>query len=353
MRGRDGFRGDLHMHDAHSDGSCLSQSGHKVPCPLYKTVETAAARGLDFIAVTDHNTTSHFDEMRELQPYYDKVLLIPGREITTFQGHANVYGTTEFTSIFRLTSKTVLTIGDLLDEAERAHGLISINHPGAPTGSICMGCGWSVKGTDYKRVGAVEALNGGSGDVRFSGIPFWEQRLKEGYRLTGVGGSDSHNATWKKGRSGIGKPTTVVYAANLSERAILDGIRAGHVCLWIWRGRGTVGIGVCSYVVATASGRQRATMGRCVEGCGGSEGGVCDDSGGDREAEGGVGAGWRGDGGERVCVGWRAALGAGDCAGSGWEAAGDGESGLFELLRCGEEGKPPGFLREAQGSERT
>ena len=31
------YRGDLHMHDAHSDGSCLSQSGKKVPCPLYKT----------------------------------------------------------------------------------------------------------------------------------------------------------------------------------------------------------------------------------------------------------------------------------------------------------------------------
>src|SRR6267154_440053 len=34
------YRGDLHMHDAHSDGSCLSQSGQKVPCPLYKTVES-------------------------------------------------------------------------------------------------------------------------------------------------------------------------------------------------------------------------------------------------------------------------------------------------------------------------
>lgn len=76
------YRGDLHMHDAHSDGSCLSQSGRKVPCPLYKTVESAARRGLDFVAISDHNTISHYDDMRELQPYFDKLLLIPAREIT-------------------------------------------------------------------------------------------------------------------------------------------------------------------------------------------------------------------------------------------------------------------------------
>ncbi len=29
------YRGDLHVHTAHSDGSCLSQSGRKVPCPVF------------------------------------------------------------------------------------------------------------------------------------------------------------------------------------------------------------------------------------------------------------------------------------------------------------------------------
>ena len=67
------YRGDFHMHTAHSDGSCRSQSGQEVPCPVYKTVEAAAARGLDFIAVTDHNTTSHYDAMRELQSFFDRL----------------------------------------------------------------------------------------------------------------------------------------------------------------------------------------------------------------------------------------------------------------------------------------
>lgn len=223
------YRGDLHMHDAHSDGSCLSQAGKKVPCPLYKTVEAAVARGLDFIAITDHNTVSHFDAERELAPYFDRLLFIPAREITTFDGHANVYGSTEFID-FRLTSKYVPTFSDLMNEVERKHAILSINHPGLPTGSACMGCGWSVKDTDFSRVHVIEAINGDNADNHLSGVSFWQQRLNDGFRITAIGGSDNHNATLApEHESGIGRPTTVVYAANLSERGVLDGVLAGHV----------------------------------------------------------------------------------------------------------------------------
>jgi len=223
------YRGDLHMHDAHSDGSCTSQEGRKVPCPLYKTVEAAGARGLDFIAITDHNTVSHFDAERELAPYFDRMLFIPGREITTFEGHANVFGSTEVMD-FRLGSNYVPRFSDLLDEVERKHALISINHPGLPTGSACMGCGWSVKDTDFSRIHVIEAINGGNADGFLSGVPFWQKRLNDGYRVTAIGGSDNHNASYDPDHeSAIGKPTTVVYADELSERAVLDAISAGHV----------------------------------------------------------------------------------------------------------------------------
>jgi hypothetical protein len=218
------YRGDLHMHDAHSDGSCTSQSGVKVPCPLYKTVEAAVAQGLDFIAISDHNTTSHFDAMQELQPYFDRTLLIPAREITTFQGHANVFGPTGFID-FRLTSPTVPDLNHLLDAVEAAHGIFSINHPSQPTGEACMGCGWSVPNTDYHRIPVIEAINGNNAESRIAGIPFWQQRLNEGHRITAIGGSDNHDAT----SLSIGHPTTAVYAADLSQNAILDAIRAGHV----------------------------------------------------------------------------------------------------------------------------
>ena len=223
------YRGDLHMHDAHSDGSCLSQSGQKVPCPLYKTAETAAQRGLDFIAISDHNTISHFDAMRELQPYFDKLLLLPAREITTFQGHANVYGTTQFID-FRLTSPSVPDINQLLKRVQDLHGVFSINHPGLPSGEICMGCGWTVPNTDFSRVTAIEVVNGNLREGPGSGITLWQEELNKGFRLTGIGGSDNHDANIPRdARSAIGRPTTVIYAPALSERAILDAIRAGHV----------------------------------------------------------------------------------------------------------------------------
>jgi hypothetical protein len=249
------YRGDLHMHDAHSDGSCTSQEGKKVPCPLYKTVEAAVARGLDFIAITDHNTISHFDAERELAPYFDRMLFIPGREITTFQGHANVYGSTEFID-FRLTSKYVPKFSNLLDEVERKHALISLNHPGLPTGSECMGCGWSVKDTDFNRIHVIEAINGGNADGKLSGVPFWQQRLNDGLHVIAIGGSDNHNSSYDPDHeSAIGKPTTVVYAAELSEKAILDAIRAGHVFIDVLGSRDR-----CIAFTAT-SGSQSAMMG--------------------------------------------------------------------------------------------
>lgn len=223
------YRGDLHLHTAHSDGSCLSQSGGPVPCPVFKIVEAAAERHLDFIAITDHNTTSQYQSLRELQPYFDRVLLIPGREVTTFTGHANVFGTTEFID-FRVGSPTVPTLAALLDQVERLHALISINHPSDPSGETCMGCGWTAANTDFSRIQAMEAVNGGVSEGPTAGVPFWQAQLNRGFHLTGIGGSDTHRPEEKSAaHSGVGYPETVVYAQDLSERAILDGVRAGRV----------------------------------------------------------------------------------------------------------------------------
>ncbi|WP_156467132.1 MULTISPECIES: CehA/McbA family metallohydrolase [unclassified Phenylobacterium] len=219
------YRGDLHMHTQHSDGSCGSRMGKRIPCPLFRTLEAAAARGLDFVAVTEHNTTAHFQDLAELQPYYDDLLLIPGREITTFHGHANVFGVTAPLD-FQLGGPRAPDMNRILDQVEAAKGLISINHPALPSGEACMGCGWTAK-TDFARIPAIEAINGVVSEGPWSGIAFWEARLNAGFRITAVGGSDNHDATLPTAR-GVGTPTTVVWAENLSQDAILDGIRQGR-----------------------------------------------------------------------------------------------------------------------------
>lgn len=226
------YRGDLHMHGAHSDGSCASQSGsQKVPCPLVFTADEAVKRGLDFIALSDHNTVSQANDIRELQPYFDRLLMIPAREVTTFQGHANLFGTIDPVD-FRVGDAAVPDWNALLRQAAGLHGLVSINHPIRPNDETCMGCGWTPKGAvDLHLVQAVEAVNGIDAMLPDSGIPFWQNLLNQGYRLTAIGGSDNHDAKLTMGLLGglIGKPTTVVHADELSMRAVIEAIRAGHV----------------------------------------------------------------------------------------------------------------------------
>jgi predicted metal-dependent phosphoesterase TrpH len=220
------YRGDLHMHTAHSDGSCTSQSGKMVPCPVFVTVEDAVKQKLDFIAITDHNTISHYDAERELQPYFDQILLIPGREITTYSGHANVFGPTDFID-FRAEANGAPSINTVFRAAQAAGAVVSVNHPGDPTGASCIGCGWSVTDTDWNLVNGIEAVNGNDPAHYEADIRFWDQQLAKGYRLIAIGGSDTHRPE----RGTIGHPTTVVHAQELSVSGILDAIRKGHVCI--------------------------------------------------------------------------------------------------------------------------
>jgi hypothetical protein len=220
------YRGDLHMHTAHSDGSCASQSGKTVPCPVFLSVQTAAARGLDFIAITDHNADSQYDAERELQPYFDRVLLIPGREMTTFHGHFNMFGVTQFVD-YRVTAGG-LDLNTVLRDIESKGGIASVSHAESPGGEACMGCRWEPPlGADMGLFTAVEVINGGQ--IMFSSAKYWDAQLRDGHRLAAIGGSDSHNATHPPGPPGsIGWPTTVVGADELSVPAILNSIRAGR-----------------------------------------------------------------------------------------------------------------------------
>lgn len=241
------YRGDLHLHSAHSDGSCASQSGARVPCPLFMTLRAAADRGLDFVAVTEHNTTSHHSGLREAQPFFDRMVLIPGREITTFHGHFNILGVTEQLD-FRLTPGGRWSFNALADRVHELGGIVSINHPTVPSGEACMGCGWTMQDADLGKVDAVELINGGSAaaeggnaEGRLSGLPFWLTALEAGNFITGIGASDNHDPTRTAvDFSAIGRPTTVVHAKAFSQKGILEGIRAGRVFLDVGGGPGSM-----------------------------------------------------------------------------------------------------------------
>lgn len=228
------YRGDLHLHTAHSDGKCPSVTGRPAPCPAFVTLQAARAAGLDFIAVSDHNTTSQAAALDELSAHFDDLLVLPAREVTTFEGHVNVYGTWAPLD-FRLGRRDAAGLRRLLDAAEAAGAIVAPNHPGLPSGEFCMGCGWSAE-TDWSRIPALEVLSGGvpalGMDGAFSGLALWDRLLDEGRRVTAIAGSDTHDPTrTDAGAPRVGRPATVVFADSLGAASILAGIRSGRVFL--------------------------------------------------------------------------------------------------------------------------
>ncbi len=260
------YRGDLHMHTGHSDGHCPSRSGRTVPCPTFRTVEAAQARGLDFIVVSDHNTVSQAQDLRALQAYYDQTLLIPGSELTTFHGHGNAIGLVDPVD-FRVDGEHVNRAEDMIRAVHALGALFSVNHPTNPSGEVCMGCGWTAPDFDWTSVDAMEVVNGGSmratgrAEGPLSGWGLWESLLGRGLHITAVGGSDNHTPELSPDEPGsIGYPSTVVFAENLSERAILQGVKAGRVFIDIIGSRDRV-----ADLSAVSSTGQIVPMGGTVE----------------------------------------------------------------------------------------
>ncbi|MBN1934019.1 MAG: PHP domain-containing protein [Anaerolineae bacterium] len=202
------YCGDLHCHTHHSDAAGSVDD----------LIAAARAQGLDFLAVTDHNTVSHLPELaRRGSP---DLLLIPGMEITTYHGHANVWGLREWID-FRATDDAAMR---RIRDYVRALGLLfSINHP------KYEGPEWQF--ADVFDADAVEAWQAPWWFSNFESLAFWDGLLRQGKRIALVGGSDKHQKPFIGEMTAyeIGAPTTWVCAESLSERAVLDGIGAGHV----------------------------------------------------------------------------------------------------------------------------
>lgn len=214
------YAGDWHTHTGHSDGyGCRFPDGSGGRgCHVMDVARLASERGLDFVAVTDHNTVSHHQDVFVAQESFNRLLLLRGQEVTSFYGHANVYGTSRAADFTWGTS-----LAEQMEQDARTGAVWSLNHPGRASGATCTGCGWTLPDTPWDRVEVLEIINSGDLGAPDSGIPFWHERLNAGYRIIGIGGSDDHGA------SGVGRPTTMVRSSGLSEAALLAALRRGDV----------------------------------------------------------------------------------------------------------------------------
>jgi hypothetical protein len=200
------FSGGLHLHTTHSDGSIN-------PGAL---ADAARAAGLEFIAITDHNNTTHTREALSASPLH-----IIGEEVTTPAGHANVWGLPPGAWIdFRVRPADAGAsdaINRFVAQAHSVGALFSINHPVTD----CAGCSWEHVIPDA--LDAIEIWNGEKGPQE-AAIAIWDRLLRAGRRVTAVGASDWHRAPAR-----IDAPAVRVLAADLTQPAILAAIRRGHV----------------------------------------------------------------------------------------------------------------------------
>jgi hypothetical protein len=207
------YAGDFHVHSR--------QSGDASPT-IDETLEFAQGVGLDFIMLSEHNTNSGFTLYGDVQLGYPELLIFPGVEWTTYSGHANALGATEWVDhkIGVRGATTAAAIQQYHDQG----ALFSINHPTVPGGNFCIGCPWEID-VDPTMVDGVEIQSG-----IWGAIGYWEDMCAEGSHAAAIGGSDDHRGGQDIGAldSPIGTPTTMVFAQNLSTDAILEGIRSGR-----------------------------------------------------------------------------------------------------------------------------
>ena len=198
--GRRWLAGDLHAHTVHSDGALT------VP----ELAALAVRRGLDFLAITDHNTVSHHAELPAAARRYG-IVLLPGQEVTTDNGHAGALGDLGWIDFRREPD-------EWLDATERGGGLLSVNHP------IAGPVSWTRP--MRRRPPLVEVWHWSWLDLRWTTPLAWW--LAWDPAAIPVGGSDWHR---EGSDAPLGQPTTWVESAADEPAAILDGLRAGRVAI--------------------------------------------------------------------------------------------------------------------------
>jgi hypothetical protein len=195
--GYEWLAGDFHSHTVHSDGSL----------EIVELAVLAAGRGLDLLAVTDHNTVSHHTHLAAAGDHAG-ILLVPGQEVTTDNGHANCFGNIGW-----------IDFRDPPDRWQAAAaewgGVMAVNHPWA------WDCAWRMPLS-------------APADLVEMWHWTWDRRDREAltaWRSFGkraIGGSDFHRP-----RDGVapGSPTTWLECAERSVAGVLDALRRGRIAI--------------------------------------------------------------------------------------------------------------------------
>ena len=207
------IRGELHCHSTASDG-------------LYEPaelVERAAALGLEFLSITDHNT------MAALPALADAPLpIIPGCEVTTFYGHFCVYGLDEAPPWHR--HERPLSPAQIQAAVPRG-GTFCLAHPFVLGNPICCGCRLEAA-PDMAAVDLLDGWSRGHAEpvADRHALLLYDQLRRAGHTPGLVCGRDWHGPAQEAAHAGRAFPAMMVRAP-AEPGAILTAIARGDAYL--------------------------------------------------------------------------------------------------------------------------
>jgi hypothetical protein len=160
------LRFDLHVHSRYSPDSGLA---------LEEIAARVAALGLAGFAVTDHNTTAGHQELPTLREKFPRLLVVPGIEVSTVEGHLLAFGINRAPPVHRPLAETVGYIRDHGGEPVLSHPFRRSHGVGGPV----------AEGADVNAIETRNGHNSGRANARAN-----ELAGRRG--LGGTGGSDAH-----------------------------------------------------------------------------------------------------------------------------------------------------------------
>ncbi len=236
--------GDLHVHTCYShDAYCPPDDDntgidewYTLSAPVSERFLEASLRGLDFLAITDHN-----DVRSVTDPGFGAfgVLGIPGYE-NSLHGHAQMLGADH---IYDSGSSTAADVNAAASALRNDGGVFQINHPAGdlltPLDDDCTDTSqldWTY-GFDVTP-DTVEVWNTSNlhqpplpaGTSNEDAVTYWECWLNRGYRVGATGGSDSHWLVLSL-PLGPGNPTTWVFSSERSKAGVLQGLSDGRTSI--------------------------------------------------------------------------------------------------------------------------
>lgn len=192
------YKADLHVHTAASlDG--LSS--------LEELTAAAKEAGLDAVAITDHNLCTPVPQR------LNGVLLIPGCEVSTRQGHVTGLFLEEPLDLEGLRKNGLPQGGDAVEEIHRRGGIAVLAHPYQSPGA-------APEDFDF-RPDCVEGANARAA-LKVKDANERAAALARRWGLPAVGGSDAHS------RCEVGNARTWVQAEALTLPALREALLAGR-----------------------------------------------------------------------------------------------------------------------------